>query len=294
MAVAGAMAIAFSAILVRLADLPPSTSAFYRCAYALPVLVPLALWERARFGPRDRRERGLASLAGLLLAADLVLWHHAIEAVGAGLATVLANIQVVLVGLVAWAVLKERPEARLVTAAPVVLVGVVLISGVIGEDAYGDDPLLGVVLGAGTAVAYAGFLLVLREGNRDVRRPAGPLLDLTLTAAIATLAAGWALGELQLEPSWPEHAWLVTLAVTSQVLGWLLISIALPRVPAALTSVVLTAQPVASVVLAMALLDETPSAVQLAGIGVVIGGILLATVGRSARVASQEAASPAT
>jgi drug/metabolite transporter (DMT)-like permease len=78
------------------------------------------------------------------------------------------------------------------------------------------------------------------------------------------------------------------------VLGWLLISIALPRVPAALTSVVLTAQPVASVVLAIALLDETPSAVQLAGIGVVIGGILLATVGRSARVASQEAASPAT
>jgi drug/metabolite transporter (DMT)-like permease len=50
--------IAFSAILVRLADLPPSTSAFYRCAYALPVLLALALWERGWFGPRDLRERG--------------------------------------------------------------------------------------------------------------------------------------------------------------------------------------------------------------------------------------------
>jgi drug/metabolite transporter (DMT)-like permease len=61
---------------------------------------------------------------------------------------------------------------------------------------------------------------------------------------------GWALGELELAPTWPGHAWLVTLALTSQILGWLLISIALPRVPPALTSIVLTLQPVAAVVLA--------------------------------------------
>jgi drug/metabolite transporter (DMT)-like permease len=290
MAVAGAVTIAFSAILVRLADLPPSTTAFYRCAYALPLLLALALWERWRFGPRDRRERGLAWLAGLFFAADLVLWHHAIAAVGAGLGTVLANVQVVLVGLVAWAVLKERPEARVLAAVPVVLIGVVLISGVLGEDAYGDDPLLGAVFGIGTAVAYAGFLLALREGNRDLRRPAGPLFDATLAATIVILPTGWALGELQLAPSWPEHAWLVTLALTAQVLGWLLISIALPRAPAALTSVVLTFQPVMSLVLAMVLLDEEPSTVQLAGIAVTVCGILLATVRRPVRRAAPEPA----
>lgn len=294
MAVAGAATIAFSGIFVALADLPPSTSAFYRCAYALPPLLALAVWERRRYGPRERRERALGWLAGLFLAADLILWHHSIAAVGAGLATVLANVQVVLVGLVAWAVLKERPEARVVAAAPVVLVGVVLISGMLGRDTYGDDPVLGVVFGMGTAVAYAAFLLALREGNRDVRRPAGPLFDTTVAAAIATLAAGWALGELELGLTWPAHAWLITLALTSQILGWLFISIALPRVPAALTSVVLTFQPVMSVGLAIVLLDEAPSPVQLAGIAVVAGGILVATVGRSTRIAAQEAASPAT
>jgi drug/metabolite transporter (DMT)-like permease len=290
MAVAGAVAITFSGILVLLSDLPPATSAFYRCAYALPVLLALALWERRRFGPRDARERRLAWLAGLFFAADLVLWHHAIAAVGAGLGTVLANVQVVLVGIAAWVVLKERPEARVVAAVPIVLMGVVLISGVVGEDPYGDDPLLGAVFGVGTAIAYAGFLLVLREGNRDTRRPGGPLFDATLASAVAILPTGWLLDELQLAPSWPEHAWLVTLALTSQVLGWLLISIALPRVPAAVTSVVLTSQPVMSLVLAMVLLDEAPSSVQLAGIAVTVAGILLATARRPVRGAAPEAA----
>jgi drug/metabolite transporter (DMT)-like permease len=288
MAVAGATCIAFSAILVRLADLPPSTSAFYRCAYALPVLALLALLERRRFGLRERRSVAFSWLAGLFFAADLVLWHHAIAAVGAGLSTVLANVQVVLVGLAAWAVLKERPEARVLASVPVVLAGVVLISGVVGGDAYGDDPLLGVVFGLGTGIAYSGFLLVLREGNRDVRRPAGPLFDATLAAALAILPVGWALGELELTPTWPEHGWLVTLALTAQVLGWLLISVALPRVPAVVTSVVLTVQPVMSVVLGIVLLDESPSAVQLTGIAVVLAGVLLATVGRRTIVRGRE------
>ena len=290
LAAAGALCIAFSGILVRLADVPPSTAAFYRCAYALPALLVLALWERRRYGARERGQARLAWLAGLFFAADLILWHHAIAAVGAGLATVLGNVQVVLVGLAAWAVLGERPERRLVGAVPVVFLGIVLISGVLDEDAYGSDPALGVLFGVLTAVAYSAFLLVLRAGTRDVRRPASALFDSTLTCALACLAAGWALGELDLVATPEAHAWLVTLALTSQVLGWLLISAALPRVPAAITSVVITLQPVCSVLLAMALLDEEPSTLQLAGIGVVVGGILLATVRRR----PQPAPAPAT
>jgi len=259
---------------------PPSTAAFYRCAYAVPPLLALALWERRRYGPRGARERALAWLAGGFFAADLVLWHHAIAAVGAGLATVLGNVQVVLVPLAAWLVLGERAAGRVLAAVPVALLGVVLISGVVGAGAYGDDPALGVVFGVGTAIAYAGFLLVLRAGSSDVRRSSGALFHATLASALATLPAGWALGELELEPTWPEHAWLLTLALTSQVLGWLLIAAALPRAQAALTSVVLTLQPVMAVVLAMVLLDEDPSGVQLGGIVVVVGAIMLATAGR--------------
>jgi drug/metabolite transporter (DMT)-like permease len=282
---AGAVCIAFSGILVRLADVPPSTAAFYRCAYALPPLALLALWERRRYGLRPRSQQALALGAGVFFAVDLILWHHAIAAVGAGLATVLGNVQVVIVPLLAWAVLRERPERRTLAAVPIAFAGVVLISGIVGAGAYGDDPTLGVLFGVGTAIAYSIFLLVLRAGNRDIRRPGGPLFDATLASALVTLPAGWALGELELEPTWPEHGWLVTLALTSQVVGWLLISLALPRVPAALTSVVLTLQPVLSVVFAVILLDEAPSEVQLTGIAVILAGVLLATAMRRPPVA---------
>jgi drug/metabolite transporter (DMT)-like permease len=284
-AVGGAFAIAFSGILVRLADVEPSTAAFYRCLYALPFLLPLALRERRLYGDRAPGQRRLAWLAGLFFAADLVFWHHAIAAVGAGLATVLANTQVVLVGLAAWLVLGERPGARLAASVPVVLVGIVLISGVVGADAYGEDPALGVVLGLLTALSYSGFLLVLRAGNRDIRRPAGPLLDATAASAVGCAIAGLALGELELAPSWPEHGWLVLLAVSAQVVGWLAISVSLPRLDAAVTSVLLTLQPVGTVLLAMVLLSERPSLVQLAGIGVLLAGVTLAA-GRRTRPAS--------
>jgi drug/metabolite transporter (DMT)-like permease len=282
---AGAVCIAFSGILVRLANVPPSTAAFYRCAYALPPLALLALWERRRYGPRPRSQQVLALGAGVFFAVDLILWHHAIAAVGAGLATVLGNVQVVIVPLLAWAVLAEWPERRTLAAVPIAFGGVVLISGVVGAGAYGDDPALGVLFGVGTAIAYSVFLLVLRAGNRDIRRPGGPLFDATLASAIVTLPVGWALGELELDPTWPAHGWLVTLALTSQVAGWLLISLALPRVPAALTSIVLTLQPALAVVLAVVLIDESPSAVQLAGIAVILAGVLLATAMRRPPVA---------
>jgi drug/metabolite transporter (DMT)-like permease len=278
LAVAGALTIAFSAILVKLARVAPETSAFFRCAYAVPVLAGLAWRERARLGPRPRGAWRLTALAGVFFAADLIFWHHAIADVGAGLGTVLANMQVVVVAYAAWAVLGERPSARVVAAVPVVLTGVVLISGVLEQGAYGAHPGRGVLFGVLTSLAYAGFLLLLRQANAGPRRPAGPLFDATLVAAVVCLGVGEALGTLDLAPGARATAWLVTLALTSQVLGWLLISASLPLLPAALASVLLFVQPAGSVLLGIVLLGERPSALQLAGVGVVLAGIGVATL----------------
>lgn len=274
----GALVIAFSAILVRLAEVSPSTAAFFRCLYALPVLGALAWWERRRYGPRSRRDRVLALGAGVLLAADLTVWHHSIEAVGAGLATVLGNIQVVFVGLIAWAALGERPDNSALASIPVVFVGVVLISGVIGAGAYGDDPALGVIFGVLTALMYALFILSLREGNADARRPAGPLFDATLTSTLFSALGGVAVGDIEWTPGLESQAWLLVLGLSSQVLGWLLISVSLPRLPAVVTSILLMLQPVGAVILGAVLLSEAPSTVQLAGVVVVLGGVAVATV----------------
>jgi drug/metabolite transporter (DMT)-like permease len=282
-ALTGAVAISFSGILFRVADVSPSTGAVFRCLYALPALWLLARWEDNRYGSRPRKQRMLARVAGLFFAVDLVAWHQGIEEVGAGLATVLGNLQVVLVGLLAWAILRERPSNRSLAAIPVALFGVILISGVLEQGAYGRNPGLGVAFGILTAASYAGFLLVLREGNRDLRRPAGPLFDATLASAVGCILIGLALGNLDWTPGWPAQGYLILLALSSQVVGWLLISITLPRLPAALTSVLLTFQPVLSVLFAWAILSESPSPLQLVGVAFVLGGLLIVSAGRRPR-----------
>jgi drug/metabolite transporter (DMT)-like permease len=283
-ALTGAVAISFSGILYRVAHVSPSTGAVFRCLYAVPPLLLLAKLEDRRYGPRPLKQRALAWLAGVFFAVDLIAWQQAIEEVGAGLATVLGNLQVVLVGLLAWAILRERPSNRSLAAIPVVLVGVILISGVLEQGAYGRNPGLGVAFGILTAVSYAGFLLVLRESNRDLRRPAGPLFDATLVAGLTCIPIGLVIGNLDWTPGWPAQGYLLLLALSSQVLGWLLISITLPRLPAALTSVLLTFQPVLTVLFAWAILDESPSALQLGGVALVLCGLLIVSAGRRRKV----------
>ena len=285
-ALAGALAISFSGILFRAAHVSPTTGAMYRCLLALPVLWPLSWLEDRKYGPRPLRQRALAWLAGVLFALDLIAWHYGIEQVGAGLATVLGNLQVVFVGLLAWVILGERPSNRSLAAIPVALFGVLLISGVLESGAYGKNPGLGVVYGILTALCYSGFLLVLRAGNEDIRRPAGPLFDATLVSGLTCIPIGLALGNLDWTPGWPAWGYLLLLAWSSQALGWLLISITLPRLPAAITSVLLTFQTVLTVLFAWAILGESPSPLQLGGVALVLSGLLIATTGRrQARVA---------
>jgi drug/metabolite transporter (DMT)-like permease len=279
--VLGALVIAFSGILVRLAEVSPVTAAFFRCAYAVPPLAALAWLERRRHGPRERRDRLLGLGAGVFFAADLIFWHYSIDAVGAGLATVLANVQVVLVPLLAWALLAERPATRALASIPVVFAGVVLISGVVGAGAYGDNPALGALFGVLTGIAYSFFLLILRRAGSDLRQPAGPLLDATASAAVCCALAGVVIGDIDWVPDLEAQAWLVLLAISSQVLGWLLITISLPRLPAAITSIVLMLQPASAVLLAAILLSESPSPVQISGVVIVLAGVAFATMGPS-------------
>jgi len=277
-ALAGALCIAFSGIFYRFAEVSPSTVTVFRCLYGLPVLVLVAWLERRRYGPLPTRAIRLAIIAGVFFAGDLLTWHHAVDAVGAGLATVLGNLQVLVVGFVAWTVLGERPPRPVLAAAPVVLLGAVLISGVVGTGTYGVNPPLGVGLGLITAFCYAGYLLVIRRGTNDVRRPAGPVAVSTASTLVVALIAGIAIGDLDPVPSWPSHGWLALLGLTSQSIGYLLISMSLPRLPAAVVSIILLAQPVATVGLARVLLAEQPSTAQLAGVIFIIGGIALATL----------------
>jgi drug/metabolite transporter (DMT)-like permease len=272
------MCIAFSGIFYRFAHVSPETATTFRCLYGLPILALVGWLEHRRYGPLPSRAVWLAIIAGVFFAGDLLAWHHAVDQVGAGLATVLGNLQVIVVALVAWLVFGERPPRSVLLGLPIVLAGVVLISGVLGGDPYGLNPILGVVLGIVTAISYAGYLLIIRRGSNDLRRPAGPVAISTAATAGVAAIVGLTLGGLDPVPSWPSHGWLIAVGITSQSIGYLIISLSLPRLPAALSSIILLAQPVATVVLARVLLEETPSPEQLLGVTLVIAGIAIATV----------------
>jgi drug/metabolite transporter (DMT)-like permease len=248
----------------------------FRLVYALPVLFALWLAVRRR-DRRDRAARGLAAAAGLLLAADLTFWHYTIEFIGAGLATVLVNTQVLFVGLAAWFVHRERPTRTALWVVPAMLGGVALISGLGRSDAYGEDPLAGVLAGVTAGAFYASYIMLLRTSNRRFLAPsAGPMFDATLGAALGgVLVAAVGIGDFTAGPSWPAHGWLVVLALVVQVAGWMLITVALPRLPALETSAMILLQPVGALVWGRIFFDETLSGVQAAGVVVVLAGLAL-------------------
>ena len=276
-AIIGAAGIALSGVWVVLADVPPATGAFFRCAYAVPLLVVVARRRRPA-EPTSPRTRAMGLLAGAFFTVDLVLWHSSIHLIGAGLSTVLAAGQVVLVPLLSWLLLRERPAPRVLVAIPGLLTGVVMISGVLNSGPAGPNAAKGALYAVLASAAYAGFLLALRAANPGGTRSAAALRDATaigaVGAALATVAGGHAA---TLVPEWPSMGWLLVLAVGSQVVSWLLITGSLPRLPAAVSSVVLVLQPVGSVVLATVLLGERPTLPQLAGVTLVMVAVMHAT-----------------
>jgi drug/metabolite transporter (DMT)-like permease len=233
--------------------------------------------EQRKLGPRPLASRRNALFAGLLLAVDLVLWNHAITDVGAGVATVLGNLQVLFVAAFAWLVLRDRPDRRYLLMLPVVLAGVMLVSGMLGGHAVGLHPLAGVGYGLATSAAYACFLLTLRSTAGQTLHVAGQLADATAGAAAGAVILGLPFGGVQLALSWHSLGWLLVLALLSQTAGWLLITSSLPRLPAAMSSLLLLLQPAAALVLAAIVLHEQPTLAQIAGALLVCAGVLAAS-----------------
>ena len=288
---AGILAISFSAIFVRLSGVSPTTGAFFRVVYAMPILFIVT-----RLRPVDRtwRERLTAAGGGLIFAVDLTLWLTSIEDIGAGLATLVVSSQVLWVGLLAWIVLRERPSPVAFVVVPVALFGIAMISGLGRADAYGARPVRGVVLSLLAGLSYAAFILVYRSVSRRPGSAAGALLDTSAGAALALLVLSRFDGDFSFAVTWPGHGWLIAIAVVSQSLGWLLISVVLPRLPALDTSIMLLLQPAATLLWAQLVFTETLSSVQWVGSGIVLIAILgAALVGaKSRRRASLEVLEP--
>ena len=113
---------------------------------------------------------------------------------------------------------------------------------------------------------------------------AAPLFEATAGAVVGSVVLGLVLGDLRLGPPWPALGWLALLALTSQVIGWLLITVSMPRLAAGTIGALLLIQPAGSVALSYVILGERPSLLQLAGVALMLTGVVVAVTGRAPQV----------
>lgn len=283
-ALAGAVAISFSPVFYIYSDTNPSTGAFFRMLYALPALALLAYLVR-KSDTRSSRTRWTAFGAGLILAPDMLSYHSSMIFIGIGIATLIGNSQVIIVTLASWKLFGEKPNQAILVSLPVVIIGLALISGIADTDPYGEDPVKGVVFGTMAAFFYSSFLILFRYSNRELAPSSSVQLDATAGAALGLLVLGllplssMAIEPMELQPTWPGHGWLIVLAILCQVAGWLAITHALPRLPAAHTSFAILLQPVLTLVWGYVILhQEGHSQNQVIGIFLVLAAIIAVTL----------------
>jgi drug/metabolite transporter (DMT)-like permease len=270
--IAGALAISAAPILVRLSQNGPAAAGFWRLALALPILAA------AGIGSGRTRPRGPSRamvLAGVMFALDLGCWHYGIRYTSVANATLLPNLNPILVTAGAWILLKERPR-------PIFLVGMAAAAcgaGLValadrGRGASGADTALGDALSASTAVWYAFYFLAVRSA-RAKDSTLRIMIWTSLVGAPLLLATAVALGE-RIIPSgqtgWAAVCGLGLVHVAGQgAIAW-----ALGRAPAAPAALVILVQPIASAALAWLIFGETLTPLQAVGGAVVLAGIAIA------------------
>lgn len=274
--VLGALAIAFSPIFVRISEVGPTATGFYRAILAVP---PLWLWWR--FMPAQKTESAMGGfpplamilLPGLLFAGDLFFWHLAIKYTSVANATLLSNFAPVIVTLGAWLILRERITSKFLFAMVVAICGALMLVGASLQ--IGGDHVFGDMLAFTTAVFYGAYMITVAKlrGRHSTQEL---MVWSSLVTGLALLPVVWLMGE-DLMPASPG-GWLILfgLAWLSHALGQGLIAYALGHLPASFSSLVVLIQPVAAAFFGWIWLGEGLAPLQLAGGVVVLIGILLA------------------
>ena len=209
----GAGLVSLSPVWVKLVNVSPTTSGFYRaiiggCALALFLV---ATGRRVDF---SKRAWIILSMSSVFFALDLWFWHRSIIYIGPGLATLLANFQVLFMMLAGLLLLGQRPRPIQIVAVPLALLGLALIIGVDWRS-LPEDYRLGVVFGLLTAVMYAGYLLTMREvrTQSSYRLPAREVAVISLGSAALLAVSAFAEGQSLSIPTYADAAWLVAYGI---------------------------------------------------------------------------------
>lgn len=262
----GVVAIAWSAIFVRWAQMPGVTTAFYRMLIASMVLWPILLASKVKVSGYRRCTYMLAALSGAFFAGDIALFNTAVMRTSAGSAMFLSNNVPLLVGLITWAMTRKMPSGRYWTALVVATAGAWMI--ISADVRHAASQWSADMMAVAASVCFAMYLLLTERLRRDI--DARVLVTISATAsAAALLAVAWA-GHISLAvPSMQAVAAVLALALISQVTGYFCLAYALGQLPATVTSVMMLATAPLTALFAFAFFGERVTLLKF------VGGVLV-------------------
>ena len=271
----GATLISFSPVWVKLVNVSPTTSGFYRVFIGGVALSLFLLATRRRLN-FSRRVGCILALSAVFFALDLWFWHRSIHYVGPGLSTLLANFQVFFMMLAGVLLLGQQPRPIQWIAVPLALLGLGMIVGFDWQSLPGDYRL-GVIFGLLTAITYAGYLLTMRSARSESAHPV-PIREVAVisigAAALLGLSA-FAEGESLAIPTLTDGYWLLGYGLLSHSLGWMFIASSLPRVSPTEAGLALLLQPLLSFVWDVLFFARPMTLIELAGAALALFAIYL-------------------
>jgi drug/metabolite transporter (DMT)-like permease len=255
---------------------------FYRLFFA-SLMLSLLVWQRRSQKVSEKEidqskhpvKKGLiwAALGGVAFGINISLWCSALNYTTASAVTLLDNTAPVWVGLFSWLVLKEKRSGRYWLGLFIAILGAALMIG--WDILYNtNSQTTGNLLGIASGLSYAVYILITQQARKYM-----PALRyswiVSISGALTLLSAALA-ANLFSQPLSPENLWMIFwMALSSQVIAWLLVNHALGHLPAAIASVALVGQPVVATMLGIVILKEIPSPLQFFGAVVCLAGIFL-------------------
>jgi drug/metabolite transporter (DMT)-like permease len=274
----GAAIIGLAPVGMRLSELGPQATAFWRFVFALPALALFSVLTKAQ--PPGRRDVGLLVIAGACFALDMALWHAALGLTTVANATLFSNMTPVIAAAAGFFLFRERIGAGWLVGASIAVIGAGLMSWSRAQG--GQGTLSGDLLGVASAVWYAAYLLVLRGVRERVSAPMTMLFTTAAAAVVAALATVL-MGEPFVTPDMTMRGWLVliVLGVFIHAGGQGLIAYGVGQLPITLSTVLLWTQPVAAAAFGWLLFHEGLGPAGVAGAAMILAGVFVVQRSRS-------------
>ena len=300
--IVGLVAHAFTAPWVKMSNFEPATSTILRCGLAFFFLLPFAISEIKKMGKINKKGVMFSIIAGLFLGVDFIAFNYSIYYVGAGVAAILLNLQVIILPALAFFFDGEKVPKSYYFIAPVLILGVAMSGGIfdgggaeIGPATiYGiDRALLGTIAGAVSGVCYGFYLYFSRKASRiNDGQFIQPMTYSTLAQLVApfffTFISGRGFditngvlvnGQLPMNPETTvgdpitatNWLWMIVLASVGQAMVWTFIQYGSVRLNPTVVAGMLLLSPIATVgLISIVLFGEKPSTIQIIGIVIVL------------------------